>query len=183
MTLFLATIQTLGGLAVIAVVVGVALIVAVARPAGRTRIREALEGQDRHPIGWAWGVALTAMAGSLYFSEVVGFAPCVLCWYQRIAMYPLVFVLGAGLWLRDPGVWRFAIPLPIIGFLIAAYHVALQYQPALELIPCESGVPCTGRYMAAFGFVSIPVMAGAAFLLITALLLVVRVLEGDVEAL
>ena len=142
-------------------------------------MRDALTGQERHPIGWAWLVALTATAGSLYLSEVVGFAPCVLCWYQRIAMYPLVFVLGVGLWRRDTGVWRFAIPLPVAGFLISAYHVALQYQPSLELIPCEEGVPCTARYVAVFGVVSIPVMAGAAFLLITAILLVVRALEGE----
>jgi disulfide bond formation protein DsbB len=64
---------------------------------------------------------------------------------------------------------------------MAAYHVALQYQPTLELIPCDSGVPCSGRYVAVFGFVSIPVMSGAAFMMISALLLLVRQLEGGAD--
>ncbi len=114
------------------------------------------------------------MVGSLYLSDFVGFIPCRFCWYQRIAMYPLVLVLGVGLVRGDGGVWRYAIPLSIVGFLIAAYHVALQYQPHLEILSCATDAPCSVRYVAVFGFISIPAMAGAAFLLITALLLTVR---------
>jgi disulfide bond formation protein DsbB len=144
---------------------------------GRTRIRDTFRGQERHPIAWAWFIALVATAGSLYFSEIVGFVPCSLCWYQRIAMYPLVLVLGVGVWRGDPVVWRYALPLPLVGLAVATYHVIIQWQPAADIGACTTGVPCTGRYVAVFGFVSIPSMALAAFVLIVALLALVRTLE------
>ena len=92
-------------------------------------------------------------------------------------MYPLVVVLGVGMLRADAGVWRFALPLPLIGLLIAAYHVTIQWRPTLDVGTCDVGAPCTGRYVAVFGVVSIPTMAGAAFLLITSLLFLVRLLE------
>jgi disulfide bond formation protein DsbB len=174
-------ITTLGVLALVAVALALGLFAALASPGGRNALRGALGGMERHPIGWAWGVALTAMLGSLYLSEIMHFLPCLFCWYQRIAMYPLVFVLGVGILRSDPGVWRYAIPLPVVGFLIAAYHVVIQWRPTLDVGTCAVGAPCTGRYVAVFGYISIPTMAGAAFLLITALMLLVRTLEqgGD----
>ncbi len=177
MAFYSTIVTTLGILAIVAVVLALGLGAALAVPGGRAGLRGALVGQVRHPIGWAWGVSLTAMLGSLYLSEIAQFLPCLLCWYQRIAMYPLVAVLGVGMLRGDAGVWRFAIPLPVIGFLIAAYHVAIQWRPTLDVGTCAIGAPCTGRYVAVFGYISIPTMAGAAFLLITALLLLVRSLE------
>jgi disulfide bond formation protein DsbB len=174
-------VTTLGILSLVAVALALGLFVALAVPAGREGLQGALGGFERHAIGWAWGVALIAMLGSLYLSEIMHFLPCLFCWYQRIAMYPLVFVLGVGLWRSESAVWRYAIPLPVIGLLIAAYHVVIQWRPTLDVGTCAVGAPCTGRYVAVFGFISIPTMAGAAFLLITALLLLVRTLEqsGD----
>ena len=115
-----------------------------------------------------------AMGGSLYLSEVAGLLPCLLCWYQRIAMYPLVLVLGVGVLRGEAGAWRYAVPLSVVGLCISLYHVALQLQPALDVVTCDTGAPCSVRYLAVFGFVSIPWMAGGAFLLITALMLAVR---------
>lgn len=166
---------TLGALSVFALLVSVVLLVSLSLPAGRDWLRDTLGGRAVHPISWAWVVALTAMSGSLYFSAGVGFVPCHLCWYQRIAMYPLVFVLGVGLLRADADVWKFAIPLPLVGFAISAYHVLIQLQPSIQLSQCDAAAPCSARYLAVFGFISIPVMAGAAFLLITALLLTVRI--------
>jgi disulfide bond formation protein DsbB len=166
-------------LSFVAVALALGLGAALALPSGRARLRDALLGQERHPIGWASGVALLAMAGSLYLSEVVHLTPCSLCWYQRIAMYPLVLVLGVGLVRADTGVWRYAMPLSVLGLLIAIYHVTIQWMPSLDVGACSSGAPCTGRYLAVFGFVSIPTMAGAAFLLIVALLWLVRTLERE----
>lgn len=177
MAFYATIITTLGVLALVAVVLAIGLGVVLTLPNGRGRLRDALAGLERHPIGWAWGVALVAMAGSLYLSEIAHLLPCSLCWYQRIAMYPLVFVLGAGLLRGDAGVWRFAIPLPVVGLLISVYHVTIQWQPNLDVGTCSTGAPCTGRYVAVFGFISIPTMAGAAFLLITTLLLLLRSLE------
>lgn len=178
MAFYATIVTTLGVLALVAVALALALGGALVTAGGRERLQLALFGLERHAIGWAWGVALTAMLGSLYLSEIAHFLPCLLCWYQRIAMYPLVFVLGVGMLRSDPAVWRYAIPLPVIGFLIAAYHVMIQWRPTLDVGTCAVGAPCTGRYVAVFGLISIPTMAGAAFLLITALLFLVRALEA-----
>jgi disulfide bond formation protein DsbB len=166
-------------LSFVAVALALGLGAALALPSGRAWLRDALLGQERHPIGWAGGVALLAMAGSLYLSEVVHLIPCSLCWYQRIAMYPLVLVLAVGLVRADTGVWRYALPLSVVGLLTAIYHVTIQWRPSLDVGACSSGAPCTGRYLAVFGFVSIPTMAGAAFLLVVALLWLVRTLERE----
>jgi len=172
-------VTTLGVLAVIAVALALGLGTTLSLAGGRERLRGVLLGQERHAIGWAWSVSLIAMAGSLYLSEIAQLLPCSLCWYQRIVMYPLVAVLGVGLLRQDAGVWRFAIPLPVIGLLIAAYHVTIQWRPTLDVGTCTTGAPCTGRYLAVFGFISIPTMAAAAFLLITVLLLLIRTLERE----
>lgn len=161
----------------------VVLALALLLPGPRATLAGNLLGRQRHPIAWAWILAVVATSGSLYLSEGVGFVPCSLCWYQRIAMYPLVLVLGAGIVRGDVGVWRYALPLPVIGLAISTYHVVVQHRPTLDLVPCGSGPPCSGRYVAVFGFVTIPVMAGAAFLLISMLLLTIRSLEraGEVS--
>ena len=174
--------MSLGTLALVAIVTAAALAVSLAQPRGRTWLRATLGGSERHVIGWAWVVAFIAMSGSLYFSDGLGLPPCLLCWYQRIAMYPLVLVLGVGLFRDDSNVWRFALPLPIVGAVISAYHVALQYQPSLEVLQCSVGAPCTARLLVVHGFVSIPVMAGSAFLLITTLLLTLRFLRAGAAA-
>lgn len=174
MTLYPAIVQMLGGASLAGAAASLALLLGLIMPGGRAWLRASLAGYERHVIGWAGGIASIATAGSLYFSEIVGFVPCPFCWYQRFAMYPLVVVLGLGLVRPQARIWRFALPLPVIGLAIAAYHVALQFQPTLDLVPCEGGVPCSGRYVAVFGFISIPAMAGAAFLMIATLLLLLR---------
>ncbi len=170
---------TLGVWAILGVLAAVALFAAALRPKTRSGIRRSLGGSGRQPIAGAWVTALIAMAGSLYFSSVIGFAPCVLCWYQRIMMYPLVLLLAVALWLREPGVWRITVVLPITGLVIALYHVAVQYRPGIEIIACEGGIPCSGRYLAVFGFISIPVLAAAAFLLILSLMVTAAVAESE----
>ena len=72
---------------------------------------------------------------------------------------------------RDGRVWRYGLPLSVVGLAIAAYHVLIQFQPALDAGTCSAAAPCTARYVAVYGFISIPVMAGSGFLLITSLLL------------
>jgi len=119
----------------------------------------------------AWLVAIVATAGSLYFSEVRFFVPCPLCWWQRIFMYPLVAVLGVGVFTRDERVWRYALPLSVIGMGTSWYHYLIQRIP--ELAPpgvCRGGVPCTVQYIEWLGFITIPYLAGTAFTIITLLL-------------
>jgi disulfide bond formation protein DsbB len=171
-------VTTLGVLAVVAFLAALGLLSGLGRTASRDGLRTALAGHERHPIAWAWVVSLIASMGSLYFSEIAHFIPCSLCWYQRIAMYPMVVVLGIGAIRGDTGVWRYGLPLAVLGAIISVYHLIIQWMPMLDVGACTGGVPCTGRYVAAFRVISIPTMAAAAFLLIIALLFLVRTLES-----
>jgi disulfide bond formation protein DsbB len=120
----------------------------------------------------AWLIAAMATLGALFMSEVMGFAPCVLCWYQRIFMFPLVFVLAAGLFPLDPKVLRYALPLAIGGLLVAGFHVLLTVGIIPEtLAPCRQGIPCKTIQVEWFGFVTIPLLSFLAFLTINGLLL------------
>jgi disulfide bond formation protein DsbB len=170
-------IESLALLAIVGAPLALLLGALAATASGRRRIVEGLGGRPRRAVGLACVVATIATAGSLYLSEIVGFPPCLLCWYQRIAMYPLVLVLGMAWLTGTPGAWKVALPLPLVGGTISAYHVALQYRPSLDLVACDASNPCSTRFVAAFGFVSIPVLAGAAFLMIAALLVAAGVAE------
>jgi disulfide bond formation protein DsbB len=118
----------------------------------------------------AWLVAIVAMSGSLYFSEVRAFVPCSLCWYQRIFMYPLVFILGIASFRQDKKIIPYVLPLSIIGGLIAFWHVLEENIPGLTIPVCNVGVPCTLKYVNYLGFITIPVMSLTAFTLITIIL-------------
>ncbi len=113
----------------------------------------------------AWVIALVATVGSLFFSEVMGLPPCLLCWYQRIAMYPLVVVIGSGIVMRDRRMKYYALPLCLIGLVISLYHNLLYYGLVPESIaPCTAGISCTSRQIEWLGFVTIPLMGLAAFI-------------------
>ncbi len=107
-------------------------------------------------------VAGTATAGSLYFSEVKGYVPCELCWFQRIFMYPLTVLFLVALVTRTRVPARYVVPLATIGLLFSAYHYQLQLFPEQETI-CTGVVPCIVKYVEEFGFVTIPFMAGCGF--------------------
>jgi disulfide bond formation protein DsbB len=118
-----------------------------------------------------WLLACISTLGSLFFSEVMGFPPCVLCWYQRICMYPLVLILPAGMIRFDPNIARYTLPLSLLGALIAVFHLLLVAGYIPESIkPCVQGVPCTEVQVQWFGFVTIPLLSALSFLLISALL-------------
>lgn len=125
-------------------------------------------------LAGAFVVAALAMAGSLYFSEIAHFEPCRLCWYQRIAMYPLVVILGVAAWRGDVGVRRYAVPLAAIGAVIATYHYALEWFPSLDSGVCSVTTPCTAVWFRELGFISLSYLALSAFLLILGLLWLAR---------
>ncbi|HEX6222321.1 MAG TPA: disulfide oxidoreductase [Acidimicrobiia bacterium] len=119
----------------------------------------------------AWVVALVATVGSLVYSEVIHFEPCRLCWFQRIAMYPMAIILLVGAIRREFQVKYYALPLALIGLGISIYHYVLQTFPALEGGGgCDPSNPCSAKYVDIFGFISIPFMAGAGFIVIAVLL-------------
>ena len=118
----------------------------------------------------AWITALVATAGSLFFSEVMDLPPCILCWYQRIAMYPLVLVIGVGIVMRDARWKYYALPLSLTGLAIAVYHNLLYYHLIPESItPCKEGVSCTTVQIEWLGFITIPLMALTSFVLVSAI--------------
>jgi disulfide bond formation protein DsbB len=121
----------------------------------------------------AFLIAAVATLGSLYFSERVGFVPCRLCWYQRIAMYPLTVILLVGAIRKDPAVRWYAGPLAGIGALIAGYHTLIEWRPQLDTGACElTGPSCTYVWFREFGFLSLATMALVGFLTILSLLFV-----------
>jgi disulfide bond formation protein DsbB len=121
-------------------------------------------------IPLAAAVAATCMAGSLYFSEVAGFLPCTLCWYQRIAMYSLAVILGLAAVRRDPTIRRYALPLAGIGILISTYHWLLERFPSIDAGACSATVPCEFVWFEQFGFVTLPFMAFTGFAAVITLL-------------
>ena len=121
-------------------------------------------------IWLAWVVALVATVGSLIYSEVIHFVPCRLCWFQRIAMYPLAIILLVGAIRREAVVKYYALPLALIGLAISIYHNVIQFYPSLEGGSCDPLNPCSARSVEVFGFIDIPFMAGAGFISISVLL-------------
>jgi len=120
----------------------------------------------------AWLVAALATLGALFMSEIMGLAPCVLCWYQRIFMFPLVLILALGLFPFDPKVVRYALPLGLLGLALAGFHVLLMWGIVPEsLAPCRQGIPCKTIQIEWYGFVTIPLLSFLAFLTINGLLL------------
>jgi disulfide bond formation protein DsbB len=123
----------------------------------------------------AWLIAAVSTLGSLFFSEVMELTPCVLCWYQRIFLFPLAIILLIGLFPLDKNVVKYALPLAIIGLLFTVYHCLLFFGVIPEnLQPCSQGVSCTDDNMELFGFLPIPLLALIAFLMIIILLLKTR---------
>ncbi|MEN1989372.1 disulfide oxidoreductase [Paenibacillus hubeiensis] len=119
----------------------------------------------------AWAVSVIATGGSLYFSEIKGFIPCDLCWFQRIFMYPLTIVLGIAYFKDDFKIGRYVLPLSIIGGCISLYHVVIQrvYSATGSAVACGQ-IPCYTDYLNWFGFITIPLLALIAFMIITVML-------------
>jgi len=123
----------------------------------------------------SWGIALLSVVGSLFFSEVMHLPPCVLCWYQRIAVYPLVLIIGTGIVVRDGRMKYYALPLCFAGLMISIYHNLLYYGFIPESItPCSEGVPCNAVQIEWLGFITIPLMGLGAFVGIALCLLLYK---------
>lgn len=112
----------------------------------------------------AWLVATVSTFGALFLSEIMGVAPCVLCWYQRVFMFPLVLVLASGLFPLDRRVLRYATPLVVAGWLVALFHMLLTkgYIPE-TMTPCTQGIPCARIDVAWFGFLTVPMLSLLSF--------------------
>ncbi len=154
-------------------VVALLALVSLASPAARrllVEVRDTLLGNE---LWIAWVIALTATLGSLYFSELAKYVPCHLCWYQRIAMYPMAVILLVGALRRDvrAGV-QYAFLFPIVGALISIYHIYLEENPSAQPAGCKvGGTTCATKWIDKFGYITIPMLALTAFAAILTLLL------------
>ena len=124
-------------------------------------------------VGWL--LAVVSTVGSLFFSEVMDYVPCVLCWYQRIPMYALAVILGIALVTQDVNVVKYAQPLALIGVALAAFHCLLYlgYVPK-GIQPCSQDIPCSEVKLQVWGFLTIPLMSLAAFLAIVVVLFLLK---------
>jgi disulfide bond formation protein DsbB len=159
---------------VVQVLLVIFLVVAIAAIWSRGARRLLAEVRDSMLGGevWiAWGFALIATLGSLFFSEVSQFIPCRLCWFQRIGMYPLAAILLIAAIRRDTrGAALYGLPLAIFGSIVAIYHIYIEYNPEAETAGCKIGAPCSTKWIEKLGYITIPVLALTAFLAIIALL-------------
>lgn len=135
--------------------------------------------------GWmllfaAWVLVTGATLGSLFFSEVMAVPVCGLCWYQRIAMYPLVLILAIGLLPYDPRVLRYATAFASLGWLMALFHVLLVAGIIPKSAqPCVQGVPCSETHISLLGFLNIPTLSLLTFTVIGILLFYSHRLESS----
>ncbi|NBO84548.1 MAG: disulfide bond formation protein B, partial [Actinobacteria bacterium] len=152
--------------------------IVVARVSGSAAGRQLIQGLAPLALAVPALVTSVSMAGSLYFSEVVNYRPCVLCWYQRIAMYSLAIVLVTAAVRRDKSIAPYAMVLAGIGAAISAYHWLLERWPAIDTGSCSADAPCSVPYFEVFGFVSLAFMAFCAFVTVLVFLGVVSRADG-----
>lgn len=159
---------------VVQVLLAIVLVVAIAAiwsQGARRLLAEARDTLVGSELWIAWGFALVATAGSLFFSEVSQFIPCRLCWFQRIGMYPLAAILLIAAVRRDyRGGALYGLPLAVFGAIVAIYHIYIEYHPEAETASCKIGAPCATKWIDKLGYITIPVLALTAFLAIIALL-------------
>ncbi|HEU5103460.1 MAG TPA: disulfide oxidoreductase [Roseiflexaceae bacterium] len=130
---------------------------------------------------WALLAAWIATCGSLFFSEVLGWLPCILCWYQRILMYPLAILLAIGIIRRDRGLHLYVLPFSVLGIGVSLYHYLLIKTNWFPPPACAVDIPCTVDYLNWFGFINIPFLALTAFLIITSMMLAFAWLEPSIK--
>jgi disulfide bond formation protein DsbB len=139
-------------------------------------VRGPLEAARRLLWGYelwaAFVVAAVATGGSLFFSEIAGFIPCELCWYQRICMYPLSILTLLAALADDYRVARYLLPLPVAGVGVAVYHLLVENGVVAQSSACLASAPggCATKWIEEFGYVTIPVLALTAFVLLIELL-------------
>ncbi|HEX2578308.1 MAG TPA: disulfide bond formation protein B [Aquihabitans sp.] len=171
-TLFFALLAVAAQAAVVVVVV-----LAVGRrwsPALARAHRRVVEEVGPQALGLAAAVAAVCTGGSLYLSEVAGFPPCRLCWYQRAAMYPLALVLAVAAWRRLHRLRPLVAAVAVVGGAVSIYHLLVERYPSLETTSCDPDNPCSIIWVERFGYLTIPAMALSGFALIVALVALAR---------
>lgn len=138
------------------------------------KAKEVLSYFSRKAFLFSFLIALSSMLGSLFYSEVAGYGPCKLCWYQRILMYPLVLLFGFAMLRKRKDITDYALLMSLVGAAIAGYHYLLQIgvAPSIGCSAVGYSVGCSQRFVMQYGYITIPLMAFSGFVLISTLLLV-----------
>lgn len=142
--------------------------------------RKVLKIFYKNALFFAFIIALAATLGSLFYSEIAGYEPCKLCWFQRVFMFPQVILLGMGIKNKDKYLANCSLALSFLGALIAFYHSLLQFN-LTQSLPCSaliSSVSCSQRFVVELGYITIPIMTLTAFLLIISLLLIQKITKN-----
>jgi hypothetical protein len=165
------------GQAIVAALILIGLLAGVGMPAPLRALRRALWGYE---LWAAFLVAAIGTGGSLFFSEVAGFVPCDLCWFQRICMYPLSILTLFAAWHGDYRVTRYFLPIPVVGAGVSIYHILIENKVITEPASCKiGGAGCVVKWIDQFGYVTIPTLALTGFLLLIGFLALAR--AGDDE--
>lgn len=125
----------------------------------------------KHGLTISFLIALLSMVGSLIYSNIIGYPPCDLCWFQRVFMYPQVFLFGYALARKDNGILKYGFMLSFVGLLVALFHNYIYYV-GQSPFPCSAAASCTARYVFEFGFMTIPLMALSSWLVLIAIFFV-----------
>lgn len=122
---------------------------------------------------FAWIVALVATLGSLYYSEIAGFNPCNLCWWQRIFIYPQVLLLGIAYFKKDDSIINYSLSLLGVATLFSLYHNYIYYTTKTSSL-CSLSIPCVQKYITGLNYITIPLMALSSILLMIFFLLILK---------
>lgn len=157
-----------------AIILQIFTVVALAILFFRPRDNKFLGFIDKHYLNLSFILSLFASLTSLVYSEIVGFVPCFLCWYQRIFLFPLPFIFGVAIWSRDRKIVKYVLPLLSVGFVISVYQNFFYYFGNRSSLPCDaSGISCYQELVSEFGgYISIPMLALTIFAALIAIVLV-----------
>jgi|SRR3989338_7191595 len=157
-----------------AIILQILSVIALALLFFRPRENKFLGFIDKHYLTLGFLVSLFSALFSLVYSEIIGFLPCVLCWYQRVFLFPLPFIFGSAIWHKDRKIVKYTLPLIAVGLVIAIYQNFFYYFGSGSSLPCDaSGVSCYQQLISEFGgYISIPMLALSSFLGLLALVLV-----------
>lgn len=141
------------------------------------QVRRSLWGYE---LWAAFAVAAIATGGSLFFSEIAGYIPCELCWFQRICTYPLSAICLLAAAAGEFRIARYLLPLPVVGAGVSVYHLLVENGVVGQSSSCLVSAPggCGVKWINQFGYMTIPTLALTAFLLLIALLVVAAVGDG-----
>lgn len=165
---------TLGGQIIIAILIATFLL--------RGRNGGAVELIEKYGLHFIFLASLGATVVSLFYSNFANYAPCDLCWWQRVFMYAIFFISGLALFKKDDEtIMDYILMLATLGGLVAFYNSYLQYGGA-PLIPCAANaeaISCSQRFVFEYNYITIPLMSLTGFILVVVIATIKRAMNSE----